>query len=43
MNGALPNLVFGRNEPALIYYHQNIAAAIGSDQLIPLVTALDSD
>ena len=43
MSGALPNLVFGRNEPALIYYHQNIATAIGSDQLIPLVTANDSD
>lgn len=35
-NGTLPNLVFGRNEPALIYYHENIARAIGSDRLIPL-------
>lgn len=38
-SGALPDLVFGRNEPALIYYHQNIARAIGSDQLTPLVEA----
>lgn len=36
-SGALPELVFGQNEPALIYYHQNIAKAIGSDRLIPLV------
>ncbi len=34
-SGALPDLVFGRNEPALIYYHQNIARAIGSERLIP--------
>ena len=43
ISGALPHLIFGQNEPALIYYHQNIASAIGSDQLIPLVTANDSD
>lgn len=36
-NGDLPELIFGRNEPALIYYHQNIARAIGSDRLVPLV------
>ena len=36
-SGALPELVFGRNEPALIYYHQNIARAINSDRLIPLL------
>ena len=35
-SGAVPDLVFGRNEPALIYYHQNIANAIGSDRLIPI-------
>lgn len=37
ISGVLPEIVFGRNEPALIYYHQNIAKAIGSDRLIPLV------
>ncbi len=31
-SGDLPELIFGRNEPALIYYHQNIAKAIGSDR-----------
>lgn len=36
-SNALPEIVFGRNEPALIYYHQNIAKLIGSDRLIPLV------
>lgn len=36
VSGKLPDLVFGRNEPALIYYHQNIAKAIGSGRLIPL-------
>ena len=36
-SGALSSLVFGKNEPGLIYYHQNIAKAIGSDKLIPLV------
>ena len=36
-SGALKELVFGRNEPALIYYHQNIAKAIGSDRLMTLV------
>ena len=40
-SGALPELVFGQNEPALIYYHQNIAKAIGSDRLIPLVPIAD--
>ena len=35
-SGALPELVFGRNEPALIYYHQNIAKVIGSDRLVPV-------
>ena len=35
-SGAVPELIFGRNEPALIYYHQNIANAIGSDKLIPV-------
>ena len=41
-SGAVPDLVFGRNEPALIYYHQNIATAIGSDRLIPF-TELGDD
>ena len=41
-SGAVPDLVFGRNEPALIYYHQNIANAIGSDRLIP-ITELPDD
>lgn len=41
-SGAVPDLVFGRNEPALIYYHQNIASAIGSDRLIP-ITELGDD
>ena len=40
-SGTLPELVFGQNEPALIYYHQNIAKAIGSDRLIPLVPIAD--
>ena len=35
-SGAVPELIFGRNEPALIYYHQNIANAIDSDKLIPV-------
>lgn len=34
-SGAVPELVFGRNEPALIHYHQQIAAAIGGDALRP--------
>lgn len=34
-SGAIPELVFGRNEPALIHYHQQIAAAIGSRELKP--------
>ncbi|MEM7565509.1 MAG: SRPBCC family protein, partial [Pseudomonadota bacterium] len=32
-SGAIKDLVFGRNEPALIHYHQQIAKAIGSTQL----------
>lgn len=32
-NGNIGELVFGRNEPALIHYHRQIAAAIGSDRL----------
>ena len=39
----MPDLVFGRNEPALIYYHQNIAKAIGSDRLIPITDLTDDD
>ena len=35
-SGLLPELIFGRNEPALIQYHQNIAKAIGSDRLIAM-------
>jgi len=35
-SGVLPDLVFGKNEPALIRYHQNIADAIGSDRLIAI-------
>jgi hypothetical protein len=35
-SGDLPELIFGRNEPALIYYHQNIAKAIGSDRLVAI-------
>ena len=42
VSGALPNLIFGRNEPGLVYYHQNIAAAIGSELLIPLVEVDES-
>lgn len=34
-SGKLPELLFGRNEPALIRYHQNIAKAIGSNRLMP--------
>jgi phenylpropionate dioxygenase-like ring-hydroxylating dioxygenase large terminal subunit len=33
-SGAVRNLVFGRNEPALIHYHRQIAAAIGSAALV---------
>ena len=33
-SGAAPDMVFGRNEPALIHYHKQIAAAIGSDLLV---------
>lgn len=43
VSGVLPEVVFGRNEPALIYYHQNIARLIGSDRLIPLVDTEISD
>ena len=32
-SGAVDHLYFGRNEPALIHYHQAIAKHIGSDQL----------
>ena len=42
-SGDVPELVFGRNEPALIYYHQNIAKAIGSDQLIPITELKDEN
>jgi phenylpropionate dioxygenase-like ring-hydroxylating dioxygenase large terminal subunit len=30
-SGAVPELIFGRNEPALAHYHEGIARAIGSD------------
>ena len=43
VGGDVPDLVFGRNEPALIYYHQNIAKAIGSDRLIPITDLTDDD
>lgn len=32
-SGALPELLFGRNEPALIHYHQQIRAACGQPPL----------
>ena len=32
-SGAVDHLYFGRNEPALIHYHQAIAKHIGSDLL----------
>jgi len=32
-SGAIPELVFGRNEPSLIHYHRQIAAAIDSELL----------
>jgi len=32
-SGAIPELIFGRNEPSLIHYHEQIAAAIGSTLL----------
>ena len=32
-SGAIPELVFGRNEPSLIHYHRQIAAAIDSQLL----------
>jgi len=35
-SGAAPELVFGRNEPALVHWHQAIAAAIGSEHLTPI-------
>ena len=35
-SGAAPDMVFGRNEPALIHYHKQIAQAIGSDKLTEL-------
>lgn len=34
VDGSVPELIFGRNEPGLIHYHENIARAIGSDRLI---------
>ena len=39
---AAARLGAGRNEPALISYHQNIAKAIGSDRLIPLYEDQDN-
>jgi len=42
-SGRLPELIFGANEPALIYYHQNIAKAIGSDRLIPVAQVADNE
>ncbi len=35
-SGAIPELVFGRNEPSLIHYHEQIAKAIASDALRPV-------
>jgi len=35
-SGAVPELIFGRNEPALAHYHEGIARAIGSDRLTRL-------
>ena len=32
-SGAIGELVFGRNEPSLVHYHEQIAAAIGSTAL----------
>ena len=32
-SGAIRELVFGRNEPSLVHYHEQIAAAIGSEAL----------
>ena len=42
LNIAAARLGAGRNEPALISYHQNIAKAIGSDRLIPLYEDQDN-
>lgn len=32
-SGAAPELFFGRNEPALVYWHEGVAEAIGSEGL----------
>jgi hypothetical protein len=29
-SGAVPELVYGRNEPALVYFHRSIDAALDS-------------
>jgi len=34
-SGALPEIVYGKNEPGLVYYHSAIAEKIGSNRLIP--------
>ena len=41
-SGDLPELVFGQNEPGMIYYHENIARAIGSERLIPLTDVTEA-
>jgi len=33
VSGAVPELIFGRNEPALIHYHEILEAVIGTDLL----------
>ncbi len=33
-SGSLEEVVFGRNEPALIHYHKQIAAAVGGSRLV---------
>ena len=33
-SGSLPELIFGRNEPALVHYHQQIATAINSRHVV---------
>lgn len=33
-SGSVPELVFGRNEPALIHYHRQIAAASGGEEAL---------
>jgi hypothetical protein len=32
-SGQVPELVFGRNEPALIHYHEQIASKVHGDAL----------